>query len=176
MQEVWKPVVGYEGEYEVSNFGSVASLPGAKGRNRGRKRLLLKPSQNTHKHLRVNFCLAGKRKSLYVHRLVLMAFVGPPSGDTQGAHLDGNPLNNRLENLVWATAKENSSHRIFHGTNSDRGEKCNLSRLQDVDIPKILNLRSQGFLIREIAENFKVKPGTIQAVLSGRSWSHISLL
>lgn len=119
MREVWKPVVGHEGCYEVSNLGRVRSVNRAVwvdayvDRN-GRKRAaatrhyvgkMLRPGvQKKSGHVSVAI---GKGNSRLVHQLVLEAFVGPCPEDHEVLHLDHNPANNRLSNLKYGTRSEN---------------------------------------------------------------------
>ena len=94
-KEIWKPVLGFEGRYEVSNLGNVKSLI----RNR-----LLKPATN-QKYLYVILGKNTNRK--YVHRAVWEAFNGPIPDGLQINHIDENKLNNSLTNLSLVTPREN---------------------------------------------------------------------
>lgn len=124
--EVWKPVVGREGLYEVSDRGQVRSLDrylraacGGSRLHRGRT-LKSRAVNRSSKYLRVS--LGGADKPVYrsVHVLVLEAFVGPrPTPNHDACHGDGDPLNNRLENLRWATKSENQRDRVRHGTHHE---------------------------------------------------------
>ena len=114
--EIWLPVVGYEGLYEVSNFGRIKSLP--RNTTRGG---IMKLSTDKRGVKVVNLTKDGKQRVRLVHQLVLEAFVGPrPEGiageDTR--HLDGNPSNNHLSNLKWGSTLENVHDMIDHGTAS----------------------------------------------------------
>lgn len=120
-EEVWLPVVGYEGRYEVSNLGRVRSLDRVviRGNNihqpmRGR---ILKPwgkgGEGDRAHQVVTL---GHYDRHYVHTLVLEAFTGPRPDGHEGCHNDGNPLNNRADNLRWDTASANQRDRLTHGT------------------------------------------------------------
>src|SRR5699024_4528685 len=106
IDETWKPVVGYEGLYEVSNTGKVWSI------RRGR---VLRPRKKSDGHLRVGLWKAGKGKEKYVHRLVLEVFVAPCPEGMECLHIDGNPENNRVDNLRWGTRGENMLDRVRHG-------------------------------------------------------------
>lgn len=131
--ESWNPVPGYEGLYEVSDHGNVRSLDRVTtdiggGRTRRFHGKLL-PGYVLPIGYRV-FQLSGadKTKSLqYAHRLVLLAFVGPAPKGQEGCHADGNPLNNRLDNLRWDTRSGNVQDSIRHGThwasNQKKGKK-----------------------------------------------------
>lgn len=107
--EIWKDVVGYEGKYKVSNFGRVFSL--TRVRNNGGniyKGRMLKPEKGRRNYYSVALLDGyGKGKRIQIHRLVAKAFIPNLSNKPQVDHIDGNPSNNRVENLRWATAKEN---------------------------------------------------------------------
>ena len=103
--ERWRPVAGGEG-YEVSDFGRVKSLRWTPPR-------ILKPGPSNYGHLSV---VLGPRNTRMVHQLVLIAFVGPRPPKMEVRHLDGNPANNRLENLCWGTRSDNIRDAIRHGT------------------------------------------------------------
>lgn len=94
-KEIWKPVLGFEGRYEVSNLGNIKSLT----RNK-----LLKPASNRG----YLFVQLGKdHKQKYVHRAVYEAFNGQIPEGLQINHLDENKLNNSLSNLSLVTHREN---------------------------------------------------------------------
>ena len=114
IQEEWRPVVGYEGRYEVSNLGEVRSLPRTmKARHGGKpggyhmKGKILKKNDSPNGYY---FVPLGKGKSGFVHRLVLEAFVPNPENKPCCDHIDANRHNNRVDNLRWATYFENNSH------------------------------------------------------------------
>lgn len=107
-QEQWRPVVGFEGLYEVSNIGRVRSLDrqignGARGTRFMRGRLLSAKPGSKNGYLYVS---VGNTRRL-VHRLVLEAFVGPCPEGMECCHNDSNRTNNRVENLRWGTRFDN---------------------------------------------------------------------
>lgn len=103
--ETWKPVPGYEGRYEVSDQGRVWSV---------RLYKMLRPGPSNYGHLSVS--LGWPQRTHMVHILVLTAFVGPRPKGMECRHLDGDPKNNKVENLKWGTRRENILEAVWHGT------------------------------------------------------------
>ena len=121
MEENWKPVVGFEGAYEVSDQGNVRSIDrsyeqisrhGTKYMH-SKKGRLLRPGRTSSGHLSVAL---GRGNSRTVHSLVMEAFVGPRPDKMEICHNNGNPADNRLENLRYATRSENILDAVKLGT------------------------------------------------------------
>jgi len=114
--ERWLPVVGYEGLYEVSDRGRVRSLPryNPRGGPQGGQILQGRPLSGSG-YLRVYLCKGGSRRDWRIHRLVLLAFVGPCAEGHVVRHLDGDPARNWLTNLAYGTYSENSYDTVRHG-------------------------------------------------------------
>lgn len=124
--EVWKDIDGYEGRYQVSNFGNVKSL---NYRRQGVSKLLT-PKRNNSGRLWVELFNEDGKRQFLIHRLVGAAFVPNPDGYDQINHIDENPENNRADNLEWCTGIYNiRSYRSNHPELSKR-RKCNLSITQ----------------------------------------------
>ena len=108
LREVWEPIE-FGDSYTVSTMGVVRNVKTGKA---------LAGTVNEDGHVRVCLSANGKRKSFYVHVLVARAFLGPCPEGQQVRHWDGNPRNNRLDNLLYGTPKENCEDRDErHGTN-----------------------------------------------------------
>lgn len=112
MKEIWKPIAGYEGRYEVSNYGNIASLKYARGSNRR----VLKQSTNTWGYSQVTLSKDKVKTNRTVHRLVAEAFIDNPNGFSQVNHIDENKSNNRSDNLEWCDSTKN----INHGSRNER--------------------------------------------------------
>lgn len=111
MTEEWRPVVGYEGRYEVSNQGRVRSMI------RTPRILLASVGNRGYRVARLSLGSRASQRGKLVHRLVLEAFRGgPPTPLHIACHNNGDPLDNRIENLRWATQGENQRDSILHGT------------------------------------------------------------
>lgn len=118
MDEIWMPVTGYEGKYEVSNEGRVRSL---NYRHTGKTKEL--KAGNVRGYLNVVLCKNGKKKNYKVHRLVLEAFRGAIPAGMEINHLDEVKTNNWLSNLEPCTRKENNNF----GTRNERATKANIN-------------------------------------------------
>lgn len=119
MNEVWRPVVGFEGFYEVSSFGRVRSVdrrvPCAGGKTRQLKGKLLASKLNAKGYPRVPLCKNNKSGSVLVHRLVAMAFVDNHLSLPCINHKNGDKTDNRPDNLEWCTHRQNSQHALASG-------------------------------------------------------------
>ena len=115
--EIWKPIIGYEGLYEISNFGRV--------RNASQK--IIKVQINNRGYYRIRLCKNGKYEQYFIHRLVAITFIPNKDISLEVNHKDENKLNNKVDNLEWVTRKENMNR----GTVQDRihkGERLNLQK------------------------------------------------
>lgn len=113
MNEEWKDIKGYEGLYQISNFGRVKSLARTIKYRQYTKETdekIMKLILNKRGYLYAHLCKNGKYKWYRVHRLVAEAFVDNPYHKEQVNHIDRNVLNNKSTNLEWCTNEENMKH------------------------------------------------------------------
>lgn len=109
-KEEWRDIPGYEGKYQASNLGRIRSLdrrvPCCHGATRLVQGRVLKPAGSKRDpHLYV--VLGHGASGSLVHKLVALTFLGPRPAGYDVRHLDGNPLNNRADNLAYGTRTEN---------------------------------------------------------------------
>lgn len=114
MKEVWKDIEGYEGKYQISNLGRVKALDF----KRTKKERIMKPHINTSGYLAINLYKNAKFKTYRIHRLIAQAFISNPENKPCINHIDGNKLNNSIDNLEWCTHRENTIHAIKTGLSS----------------------------------------------------------
>lgn len=173
MDEIWKYIEGYEGQYQVSNKGRVRSVTRKDNLNRIRKGKILKLfSDNNKGYLAVD--LFGKKKK--VHRLIAQTFIPNPLNKPQVNHIDGNKVNNEVGNLEWATKEENIQHSFNEGLVSRKGEKNSQSKLTAEDVRYIranYKFRDEKFGSRALAQKFAVHKTTINRIIRGEKWRDI---
>lgn len=117
IKEIWKPIPGYEGLYEVSNKGNVRSL----NYMHTGKWKTIKLIKHKNGYLMVCLCKDGKIKQASVHRLVASAFIPNPDNLPQVNHKDENKLNNSVDNLEWC----DGAYNMKYGTRQERITKSN---------------------------------------------------
>lgn len=126
MEEIWKPVRGYEGRYEVSNFGRVMSL----NYRMTKQSKLMSPSINSDGYACTTLTKDGKGYSKRVHRLVAEAFIPNPLEYPEVNHIDEDKLNNHVDNLEWCTRE----HNVNHGSGNERRSSSQVNGSKSVGV------------------------------------------
>lgn len=151
--EIWKPIKGFENLYEVSNLGRVKSIftkfADKNGKIMTKKQTILKQCFTSTGYLMVNL----NHKPFKVHRLVATAFIPNPNNKPQVNHIDFNPLNNKVQNLEWATSKENINHTVSHNRSK---------RIYYFDIEKAISLFKSGKTAKEISIELQTNMTSLQ--------------
>ncbi len=176
VQEEWRQIIGFEGRYEISNYGRVKSLVirlkcGWKirklSKHRGYNLLTLKKNGKSY------------RKSC--SRMILESFIGTPRNPImQAAHLNNIPLDNRLKNLKWCTPQENSDHKKIFGTEL-KGSRNGMSTINEDTAIKIykdslkINLNKRGSAA-VLAKKYNVTRSIIFHIAKKRRWKHVTCL
>jgi hypothetical protein len=161
-EEIWKDVPNYEGVYQVSNLGRVKSLKWGKER-------ILKPRYDGYGYAQVGLCKGGERKDYKVHRLMMLAFVD--ASDLQVNHINGIKADNRLVNLEYCTASENTLHAYKIGL-IPKGENHGRAKLTRACVERI-KYGHQGMTQQAISEIYGVSAVQVHMIRSGKSWKHI---
>lgn len=169
----WRPVVGYEGWYEVSSLGGVRRVRHTRGTWAGR---VLTPSPDKWGYPIVGLYRENHRTVFRVHRLVLAAFSEPPVLQDWGHHKNGIKADNRLSNLEWATQTENTRHAVAMGLLVPvpprlKGEQCPWAKLTEDDVLVIRAARGR-VTGKELARQFCVSRSMISLIQAGNRWKH----
>ena len=120
--EEWRDIPNYEGLYQASNVGNIRRLPATISTVRGPRPVPgrnMRTSPNKDGYPKVCLSKNGKRRTFYVHNLVLSAFVRPRANGEVACHNDGNPGNNQVGNLRWDKQSENVLDEVRHGTHAE---------------------------------------------------------
>lgn len=156
MDEIWKPVLNFP-KYEISNMGNV---------KRDGKQLRLFIVKG---YLAFNAVDGeNRRKSMRVHREVAKAFSGNYP-NMLVRHLDGNPMNCRLDNLAWGTHKDNEKDKKQHGR-SLMGSSHHQAKVTEKDA---IFIRQSDLTARELAKMFNIGYREAWAIKTGRAWKHL---
>lgn len=177
-EEIWKDIDGYPG-YQVSNMGRVKSLVKAYRR----EEIILKGSPNTTGYILVQlYHEPRKRKSLLVHRLVMLTFQpNPVMDELEVNHKDLDTTNNKMSNLEWVTSQGNKDHYTASEKfktviiKVPKGEEQHLSKLTEGQVLEIRRLYDSGEVTnkRGLGRMFGVQEGTIRLILSNLTWKHL---
>lgn len=176
MIEIWKDITGFDGLYQISNFGRVKSLEkvyyaGNCMSKRVQKEIILKP-YSTGRYLCVNLSNKGFNKNYKIHRLVAIHFIPIIDGKPEVNHIDGNRLNNNFSNLEWSNRSENQSHAYKNGLQkTKRGFELVYSK-------PVLNKENGVFYdtISEAAISCNLSVATLSRYLNGKRANKTNLI
>jgi hypothetical protein len=176
MQEVWLPVVGWEGSYEVSDLGRVKGLDRFVAHSRwGRQRVrgrILKLTLNGDGYRVVALYKNKLGPVRPVHQLVAEAFIGPCPEGLQVLHGSKDRADNRACNLSYGTAKDNAADRFRDGTTA-RGERNGLAKLTEAQVRYIRRqlVNAPYGTASRLAREFGVGPDLISLIKAGKAWA-----
>lgn len=133
MEEIWKPIIGYENLYEVSSKGRVKSIARVINRKNGRKQFvkekLIAPANNGKGYYRVRLAKNGKNTAYALHRLVASSFIPNPKELPEINHKDEDKSNNIVENLEWC----DRAYNMNYGTRKSRAALANSTPIIQID-------------------------------------------
>jgi hypothetical protein len=167
--EEWRPVVGYEGWYEVSNLGMVRRVKSGKSVQIGRP---LRQYRDHNGYLVLALTQNGSGAHFKVHRLVAKAFLPPSRGRNWVNHRDGDKTNNRVHNLEWTTRAENMRHAVATGLFAARGMAHYKAKLNEGDVRAIRAIDGQ-ISQPALASMYGVSRSTISDIQRRQTWRHV---
>lgn len=175
--EQWKAIEGYEGIFEVSDYGRVRSLDrlSANGRQlKGKMMSVSRKGKKENEYMQVGLMKEKKQRTHNLHRLVAIAFIPNPENKPEVNHLDGDKTNNHVSNLSWVTRKEQMEHASETGLMLVGGMSQN-SKLTDVEAKYIREVYVEGhleFSAKALSEKFSISTRTITAIANGTARPH----
>lgn len=171
MKEIWKDIKGFEGAYQISNFGRVKSI-----QRRGRHRTGIRTISYTRDgYAKVRLIFGKKDVTARVHRLVAEAFLPMVEGKNTVNHKDGNKLNNCVENLEWADRHEQMIHAYKNGLKKpmkgSENKNAKLTPEQVEAIRKEYVPRSREYGTVALGRKYNVNNSTIGDIVRGVTYA-----
>jgi hypothetical protein len=164
--EIYKDIKGFEGRYQVSNFGNIKSI-------RKNGSFIIKKQ---HKE-RGGYMLVGiGKKTVTVHKLVAQTFIGKIPEGYEVNHIDLNRANNHVDNLEICTRSENMKHAYKFGSvkvPDNSGEKNGMSKLTKEDVLQIRELAKTNMPKISIMNQFKISRSALSFIVKRKRWAHI---
>jgi hypothetical protein len=170
--EEWRPVVGYEGVYEVSNTGLVRRVHSHRKTFPAFSIMKMRPNVNGYPSIGLR--KHGQSKMHRVHCLVLAAFVGPRPSGFHCNHKNGIKTDNRLDNVEWVTPEYNYKHSDVVLNKVQRGSCHHNAKLCEADVVRMRTMFSSGTRIRDIAKEYRLNKTTVSDAVNGRTWKALS--
>lgn len=171
--EIWKDIPEWEGLYQASDLGRVRSYdkkcPARFGKPVLRRGRILKPVAKGERYLAVTLSNGSNRKQFFVHDLILKTFVGDKPKGYQVCHVNDQKTDNRLTNIRYGTAKDNSDDAIRNGV-KPRGESHGIAKLTNKDVLEIRNCPTSN---KDLALKFGVTESHIWGIRNRRTWKHL---
>lgn len=157
-KELWKPIIDYEGSYEVSNLGQVRN---------SKTNQVLRPG-SARGYLTVHLRKNNASKAFYIHQLVLRHFIGMRPDSFAASHLDANKNNNCVTNLCWESYGKNNLRRNYHG------EAHVFAKLTAAQVLEIRELyKTKKFTQAQLGQQFGVGRTTVGDIVRNNKWSHL---
>ena len=173
MQELWRPVIGWEGFYEVSDLGRVKSLARTTCKGVEIRERILRQVVGSNGYLKVGLRANGKGATKSVHGLVAAAFIGPRPSGLVVLHDTGGSLDNRLANLSYGTQAKNMGPDRLRDDTHIRGERNYQAKLTAEQVLEARRLvaanpkQTRAILARQ----WGVTYSTLNNAVNGRTWT-----
>ncbi len=170
--EFWKPIKGYEGYYEISNLGRVKSLSRIILKNgiypfKSKEKII---KNRLNKYYYVTLCKNNSYKNFYIHRLIANSFLPNPDKKLCVNHINGIKTDNSINNLEWATHKENTIHATDIGLINQKGENSYNSKLNK---EQVLEIIKSNLPHRELSKIYSISKSYVSSIKNKKTWKHI---
>lgn len=161
-KEIWKPIEGYEGIYEISNLGRVKSLARLDTIGRRIRERIMKCQPNKDGYLNITLKNENGKKTYLLHRLVAMHFVENPHGYDEINHIDVDPANPKASNLEWCTREYN----VNYADAIEKTIKANQKKV--IQLSKDNRYIKTHESIKDAAKEVKIPDSNITACCKGK--------
>ncbi|MEK7140682.1 MAG: NUMOD4 domain-containing protein [Patescibacteria group bacterium] len=173
-KEVWKPIKGYVGMYEVSSYGKIRGLDRKiagryKGFYKNFKGIILRQRKCSNGYRDVKLCKSNIRKDIKIHKLVAQAFISNHPTGMDINHKDCDKSNNFVLNLEYVTRSENMIHAYKNGLRKSVLNKKQVLRIRELYFEKNYFKNFQ----KELSKKFNVSRKTIWCIVKNRTWKYI---
>lgn len=180
-KEVFVPIVGFEGLYEVSNLGTVKRVEHWVDRKKGGKQLLnekiCKHTKTKMGYYRLSLWKNNIGTPFLIHRLLAIHFIANPNNKPHINHIDCDKGNNSLSNLEWVTRSENIQHAMKMGVMKNQfksGFDSQLCKLTPEDVKGIKKMRKEGKTLREIGEYYGISGRHVSGIYRGETHAGVN--
>lgn len=178
MKEEWRLIPESGGVYYVSNTGKVKSITHNVKQHNGKCRIQigreLSQSKCKKGYLMVSIKRKGNKYHTFVHRLIAICFIPNPENKPQVNHIDGDKLNNSIENLEWCTNKENHDHARKMGLmKCNTCEKHHMSKLTNNQVKEARKKRKKGSTIPELSIEYNVSTTAMHKILTHQTYKEV---
>lgn len=168
--EIWKPIKGYEGLYEISNLGRLKKLEkkwvAGKGSVRFAEESITLGILNSHGYYTFDLCKNGNPKKTKIHRLVAEHFLEKEINKKIVNHIDGDKSNNRATNLEWTTSKINNEHAYAVGLRK--------TKLTTVEIKEMRNFYDDNlYTTYELAQLYGISQSNVWNIVKRKTWRYV---
>jgi len=169
--EDWRPVVGWEGIFEVSSLGRIRRLLTA-SRMRGSRGRILKAAIHNRNCMSICLQYRDRKTTAIVHTVVMAAFIGPRPAGYITNHINNDWRDNRLANLEYITQKQNVAHSYRQGR-APLGMNKPCAKLTDDAVRDIRRRYAKGEVQTVLAAEYGITQVQISSVVRRRTWKHV---
>lgn len=172
VNEIFVPVKGYEGYYEISNLGRLKSVERIDCRGQRRKEMIKAPVLDSKGYHIYTLSKDKIKRTIKAHRLIASHFIPNPESKPFINHIDNNTVNNSLDNLEWCTAKENSEHCVNQGRKiGKRGSSSHFAKLTESQVLEIYHSEKS---VTQLAIDYNIVQSAVSNIKQHRRWKHIT--
>jgi hypothetical protein len=162
--EIWKDVMDFEGRYQVSDFGRIKSFA------RNKLGIIITPYKTQFGYHAITLRINKKLTYRFIHRVVATAFIPNPNNKPSVNHKNGIRTDNRLDNLEWCTAKENTQDGIRRQTIKVAGDNSKRRKINYASVLLIRQAHLRGEPMKSIARQHGLCIPQIWNICNYKSW------